>query len=188
MLDFLRHLIQHQSRVVLMFTGVRTFAKMGPAWTDRFISAKRVRVSLLKREEVIPLLTRPVPEFNMSYGLGALESLINRTNGQPFLTQAVASELVELLNDQQRHEASPVDVDEAVNRAMESGGEYLANVWSDAGTTGQAFLKELATGERPSDSHEAAATLLENDVITAAGDFAVPLVRDWVRREKLGRS
>lgn len=187
-LDFLRHLIQHQPRVMLMLTGVRTFAQMGPAWTDRFISAKRVRVSLLKREEVLPLLTRPVPDFNLTYGRGALEALVDRTNGQPFLTQAVASELVQLLNKRRRHEASPDDVEMAAVGAMESGGEYFANLWTDVGVSGQAILKAVAQGVPPPDALEARATLLENDVLTPEGGFLVPLVRDWVRREKVGRT
>src|SRR5262249_24939416 len=55
-LDALRHMLQHRPRVVLMFTGAHTFAELGPAWTDRFISARRVRVSFLSPEEVRPLL------------------------------------------------------------------------------------------------------------------------------------
>ena len=66
-LDALRHTIQHRPRIALMFTGSHTFAELGPAWTDRFISARRVRVGLLTRDEVEPLLTRPIPEFDMTY-------------------------------------------------------------------------------------------------------------------------
>ena len=39
-LDALRHTIQHRPRIALMFTGSHTFAELGPAWTDRFISAR----------------------------------------------------------------------------------------------------------------------------------------------------
>jgi hypothetical protein len=86
-LDTLRHTLQHRPRVVLMFTGAHTFAELGAAWTDRFISARRVRVGFLKPDEVIPLLTQPIPEFDMTYSDGALEAIIAATNCQPFLTQ-----------------------------------------------------------------------------------------------------
>ena len=181
-LDYLRHTIQHRLRVVLMFSGVHTFEELGPAWTDRLISARRVRVSFLTREEVIPLLTEPIPEFDMTYAPGALEAIIAATNCQPCLTQTVAFELVQFLNTQQRKEATPHDVEEAIARALMSGGEYFANVWSDAGEQGQAILRALAKGEKPQDFPEARRWLREQDVLNDAGAFAVPMVERWVRK------
>ena len=184
-LDALRHTLQHRPRVVLMFTGAHTFQELGPAWTDRFISARRVRVSFLKREEVLPLLTEPIPEFDMTYGAGAFDALFAATVGQPFLTQATAFELVQLLNEQQRKEATLADVEAAITRALVSGGEYFANVWSDAGANGQAILRAIVRGESPPDLPNARVWLREHDVLTDAGVFAVPMVERWVS-EKVG--
>ncbi|MSS73777.1 MAG: ATP-binding protein [Candidatus Latescibacteria bacterium] len=182
-LDTLRHTLQHRPRVVLMFTGAHTFQELGPAWTDRFISARRVRVSFLKREEVISLLTEPIPEFDMTYAPGALEAILNATNGQPFLTQAVAFELVQFLNEQHRKEATPDDVEEAIRRALVSGGEYFANVWSDAGEQGQAVLRAIVRGETTPDFPAARVWLREHDVLNDAGAFAVPMVERWVKEK-----
>ncbi len=179
-LDALRHLLQHHPRIVLMFTGAHTFQEMGPAWTDRFISARRVRVGFLTRDEVTPLLTKPIPEFAMTYAPGALDALIEATNGQPFLTQAAAFELVQLLNEEERKEAGPGDVERAIARALDSGGEYFANVWSDAGANGQKILLAIVSGETPPDFPAARAWLREHDVLNDAGEFAVPMVRTWV--------
>jgi hypothetical protein len=181
-LDALRHTLQHRPRVALMFTGSHTFAELGPAWTDRFISARRVRIGRLTRDEVVPLLTRPIPEFDMTYAPGALEALIDATGGQPFLTQAVAFELVQLLNEQQRKEATPGDIEGAIARALSSGGEYFANVWSDAGAAGQAILRAAARGKTPPEDHAARAWLREHDVLSEAGTFVVPMVERWVRQ------
>ena len=117
---------------------------MGPAWTDRFISARRVRVSFLQPDDVRPLLTKPIPEFDLTYAPGAVDAVIAATRCQPFLVQAVAFELVQYLNEQQRKEAAPADVETAITRALESGGDYFANVWSDAGSEGQGILREIA--------------------------------------------
>jgi hypothetical protein len=186
-LDFLRHLIQHHPRVVVLFTGAHTFEEQGPAWTDRFLNARRMRVSFLRREDVIPLLTRPIPTFDMTYAPGALEAVLSATNGQPYLTQAVAFELVQFLNEQQRKEATPADVEAAITRALVAGGEYFANVWYDAGEEGQAVLAALARGEAPPDHPRARAWLREHDVLDDAGGFAVPMVERWVR-SKVGVS
>jgi len=117
----------------------------------------------------------------MTYASGALEAIIEATNGQPFLTQAVAFELLQFLNEQQRREATPKDVEEAIARALGSGGEYFANVWSDAGNQGQAILCAVAKGERPPDFPEARKWLREHDVLNDAGEFAVPMVERWVK-------
>jgi hypothetical protein len=180
LLDSLRHTFQHRPRVVLMFTGAHTFQELGPAWTDRFISARRMRVSFLRRKDVELLLTKPIPEFDMTYAPGALDALVAATSCHPFLTQAVAFELVQLMNEAQRREATTADVEEAVGRALVSGDAYFVNVWGDAGAEGQAILRALAAGETPPDFTAARAWLREHDVIGADGDFAVKMMRRWV--------
>jgi hypothetical protein len=182
LLDFLRHTLQHRRKLALMFTGAHTFEEQGPAWTSRFLSARRVRVSFLTRDEVVPLLTRPIPEFDLTYAPGALEAILDATAGQPFLTQAVAFELVGYLNEQQRKEATPADVTEAIGCALVSSSEYFANVWYDAGAEGQAILLALVRGQAPPDFPRARNWLCEHDVLKA-DTFAVPMVHAWVEQK-----
>lgn len=186
LLDMLRHTLQHRPRVALMFTGAHTFGELGPAWTDRFISARRVRVSFLRRGDVELLLTKPIPEFDMKWAAGALDAAVAATGCQPFLTQAVAFELVQHLNERQRKEATVDDVEAAIGRALVSGGEYFANVWSDAGAEGQAVLRAAALGETPPEAPASRAWLREHDVLGEDGDFAVEMVRRWVRMRAKG--
>lgn len=185
-LDYLRHIMQHRSRLALLFTGSHTFAELGPAWTDRLISARRLRVSFLTPSETRFLLIRPNPEFDMTYEKGAPEAIHYATNGQPFLTQAVAFELVQYLNEHRRKEALIEDVEVAIARALVSGGEYFANLWNEAGAEGQAILSALAKGEAPPDSPTAFGLLREQDVLNDDGKIAVPMVERWVR-DNVGR-
>ncbi len=187
-LDMLRHTFQHRPRVVLMFTGAHTFQELGSAWTDRFVSARRVRVSFLTRVDVELLLTKPIPKFDMTYAAGALDTLIAATNCHPFLTQAVAFELVQLLNESQRREATPEDVEDAIRRALVSGDPYFANVWKDAGAEGRAILSALASGRTPPDFPAASAWLREHVGIGADGEFAVEMLRRWVASKAAGVS
>jgi DNA polymerase III delta prime subunit len=180
-LDALRHILQHRPRVILMFTGAHTFQELGPEWTDRFISARRVRVGFLRREDVELLLRSPIPKFDMTYAPGALDAVIAATSCQPFLTQAVAFELVHLLNEQQRKDATPDDVEESVARALVSGGEYFANVWSEAGEQGQAILRAVVKGEVPPAFHVVNAWLRDHDVLNNDGSFVVEMMRRWVK-------
>jgi uncharacterized protein len=186
-LDTMRNLLQHRQRLALMFSGAHTFAEMGQEWTSRFISARRVRVSFLTRDELIPLLTEPIPEFDMRYADdGALERIVTTTNGQPFLTQAIAFELVQFLNGEKRKMATLTDVETAVARALESGGEYFANLWSDAGEEGRTILLAIAGGETPPDLLAAEERLRNQDLLNSDGQFAVPMIERWVR-EKASR-
>ena len=181
LLDALRHTLQHRPRLVLMFTGAHTFAELGPAWTGRFINARRIRVSFLTYDEVLPLLTRPIPNFDMTYAPGALKALYTATHGQPFLTQALAFELVQYLNEQRHTEATLEAVEVAITRALQAGDSYFANVWNDVGSEGQAILRALVCGETLPDIPEALSWLREHDVLNDAGTFAVPMVERWVR-------
>jgi hypothetical protein len=185
LLNTLRHWIQHRPKIVLMFCGAQTFSELDSVWTDRFINARRVRISFLQRKDVESLLTKPIPDFNMTYAHGALERIIHMAHCQPFLTQAVAFELVQFLNQKRRKEATVVDVETAVSCALESADAYFSNVWSDAREEGQVILLSIARGEKPPHFAAALTWLLEHDVVDANGDFAVPMVKQWVREYKL---
>jgi hypothetical protein len=182
-LDALRHIIQHRPRLMLMFTGAHTFQDMGPQWTDHFISVRPVRVSFLKPEEVIALLTRPIPDFGLTYTSGALNEILQATNGQPFLTQAVAFELVQFMNEKHQREAKSDDVKEAVNRALVSGGAYFDSIWNDSREEGKAILRSIVKDESPPDYPTARTWLEKSDVISERGVFAVPMVHEWVKRK-----
>jgi len=108
-------------------------------------------------------------------------AIYNMTKGQPFLTQAVAFELVQYLSQQHRREATVSDVEDAASHALESGGEYFSNLWNDAGDGGRAILGALVAGETVPTSPKARRRLKEQDVLNGAGKFAVPKVERWVR-------
>jgi hypothetical protein len=183
-LNQVRHLMQHRPRFVWLFTGAHTFEELGPAWTSRFVNARRLRVSFLAREDLRPLLTRPekVPGFDLTYDDGAVDALLDATNGQPFLTQAVAYELIQHLNEGDRKHVTRADIETAIDLALGSGSEYFANVWYDAREDGQAVLTALARGEPVPDAPRARRWLRDHDVLTDRGSFAVPMVRHWVER------
>ena len=42
-LDLTRHWMRHHPRLTLLFTGMHAFADLGPAWTSRCVSVRKVR-------------------------------------------------------------------------------------------------------------------------------------------------
>lgn len=184
-LDLLRHLSQHHRCVALLFSGVRTFVQLGPTWASRFVHARPIRVTFLKHDEALLLLTNPIPDFPLTYEPAALNALIGATNGQPFLTQAVAFELVELLNARGKTHAILDSVETAIASALISAEAYFANVWNDIGPEGRAVLRPLASLAVPPDRPEVLAHLQGYDVLTDSGTFAVPMVRQWILQHGL---
>ena len=179
-LDALRHILQHRQRFVVLFAGSHSFFEMGPDWTDRFISTRRVRVSFLKLNDVPSLLLKPIPEFDLNYCSGVIEKLIVATNGQPYIIQTIAFELVQYLNEQHRKEATLCDVEMAITRALDSGGDYFASVWRDVGERGRVVLTALASGKQHSISPEIYKWLCDRDILNNDGKIAVPMLERWI--------
>jgi len=187
-LDGLRHWMQHRPRFAVMFVGSHTLEQLGPEWTDRFLNARRIKVSFLAEQDVRELLSHPTPTFALRYAPGVLDAFVAVTNGQPFLTQALAFELVQQVNEAHRNEATRADVEAAVGRLFESAAEYFADFWGSRSPAEQALLTSLAAGAEPSMDSPFARGLCDYDVLNEAGDFAVPLVKRWVRATQLMRA
>ena len=184
-LDGLRHWAQHRPRFALMFIGSHTFEQLGSTWTDRFLSARRLKVSFLSAEDVRKLLTEPMPGFRLTYAPGALEAVLELTHGQPFLTQALASELVDHLNRAQRKSATPSDVEAAVVEALDRSGEYFADLWLSRTDDEREVLRAVAQGKPQPPVNPIARALRDYDILDDRGDFAVPLVKRWVQHNQL---
>jgi uncharacterized protein len=182
-LDELRHILQHHHRFILMFSGAHSFHELGPTWTDRFINARSVRVSFLEHDEVLLLLTQPIPDFDLTYAPGALDALIDATRGQPFLTQAVACELVDFLNERHRTQATCEDVEKAITRAIENATAFFNDVWSNSQQEGQQIMLAIAGDIVPPAGAAASRWLRENDVLNDDGKFAVPMMKMWVKQK-----
>src|SRR6185295_8728644 len=183
LLDLLRHIAQHHSRIVLLFAAAHTFSELGPAWTDRFLGVRRVRVTYLTPEDVRPLLAPEIPGFDLVWLPEAVDALVTATRGQPFLTQAVAFELIQHLNEHKARRAKLRDVEVALERALESGAEYFGYLWSDAGPAGQVILTEAAFNRPLPESPVEWRRLRAQEVLDDAGRIIVPLVERWVREK-----
>lgn len=184
-LDALRHWLQHRPAFSLMFVGSHTFEQLGPAWTDRFLSARRLKVSFLADADVRRLLTQPTPNFRLTYGPGALDAVVAATHGQPFLTQALASELVHHMNRQRRTQALAADVEAAIDQTLERSAEYFFDLWFSRTDEERAVLLDAARGRVRPPASAVERGLRDYDILTDRGGYAVPLVRRWVETVQL---
>lgn len=178
--DALRHWLQYRPAISLMFVGSHTFEQMGPAWTDRFLHARRLKVSFLAEADVRQLLTRPSPTFNLAYAPGAVEAVFAASHGQPFLTQALASELVHHMNRTKRRIAEPGDVESSMVEVLERSAEYFADLWQGRSAPERALMAAAARGDHVDPHSPAAQSLRDYDVLDDQGRLLVPLVSRWI--------
>lgn len=186
--DELRYLIQHQSRLALLFAGVQTLDELGPAWSSYFINIKPVAIDYLQAQEAEELIRCPDPQANFSliYDDPVVEAMIGQTAGHPYLLQLLCSAVVDECNAQATHHVDPGLLEAALPRAFDQGEPYFRNIWDEmAGPAGQPLLRRLALAPTPLalPASPALAHLVRRRVVTQRdGRYSVevPLVRRWL--------
>ena len=127
-----RSVIQHQSHLALLFSGVKSITEMGTHWTGYFVNVEMLKVSFLEPEEVRRLIRQPVPDFPGKHIFGAevTEEILRLTNGHPFLVQALCSALITHLNSCSRQQAQLDDLAIAIAEIFEKWSDsYFKDLW-----------------------------------------------------------
>jgi uncharacterized protein len=141
----LRNIVQHRARIVVLFSGGHRFEELrGVNWSDYLINVKTLELSFLAPADARELLTEPVPALH--YEAGVVDAIIGLTHCQPYLLQAVASDLVNYLNAQKRQMATQGDLDVAVAKVLVTADAYFHNNWAECSDAERGVLLALATG------------------------------------------
>lgn len=142
----LRNIIQHRERIVVLVSGSHHFEELPRLnWASYLINTRTLELSFLDEQSARELLTEPVPQLR--YEDGVLDEILWLTHCQPYLLQAVASELVNHLNDRQQTMATDRDLDAAVNKVLISANAYFENtLFEDNSKMEQTVLCAFAAG------------------------------------------
>ncbi len=132
-LNFLRNLLEHRQRWMLLLSGSYSIGELAPYWSDYLINTRRLHISYLEPDAARDLIEHPTPSFetHMRYVSAAIERILYLTRGQPFLVQLICSDLVAHLNQDNRRnktirsEVTADDVEAVLHAAMEHGGFYF---------------------------------------------------------------
>ncbi|MGH8564079.1 MAG: AAA family ATPase [Gammaproteobacteria bacterium] len=189
----LRNLVQHREQLVVLISGSHRFEELrGVNWSDYLINAKTLELSFLAREDALELITRPVPDFKLGYAPGVAGSILGLTHGQPFLLQALASDLVNHLNAEKRLVAEPGDLEVAAQKVLVTAQAYFFNTWKDdCSEEEREVLRVMAdpAAEAKVSVHYAAALqqLARKEIVQrldAGHAYTVELFRRWVMKEQ----
>ena len=201
LLDWFRSVIQHRPRIALLFSGVKSPGEMDAHWAGHFVNVKTLRVSFLHTADARHLISRPVPDYpgERIFDEGVVDQIISLTGCHPFLVQAVCSELIDILNADQRDQARLGDVKTSVENVLESWGEtYFRDLWQRTDQEQRACLRTLRTLEKAtmqqihkhgnldlSRTRQVLQTLCKRDLVRVDQDLyqlAVPIFSAWLER------
>ena len=191
-LDELRTLIQHETKMAFLFAGVQTLEALGPNASSYFINVSPMPISYLKPEEARELITDPdsQAEFTLTYEETVITRITEITRCHPYLVQLVCSALVEAANAAETSRADMPLLEKAIRHALEQGELYFRNVWDEtAGPDGQPLLRKIAASETPIGFEEAGvqaalSRMVKHRVLTlhenGTYEVEVPPIRQWV--------
>ncbi len=205
LLNWMRSVIQFRSRVVLLFSGVKTFTEMGEEgeldWAGSFINVQMLRISFLKPDEARQLILHPTADYPGPeiFPAPVVEAIIGETGCHPFLLQATCSTLITLLNVQRQETATLEDVSQATDRVLEEWHSHFAHLWQRTSPEQRACLyvllartrvdeEQLATLSRLNEkiARRALLHLHRRDLILRNVDgtysIAVPMFQRWLER------
>jgi len=185
-LNFLRNLVQHHPRYLVLFSGSHRLEDLPAYWSDTLINTRRLPISYLHPSDAENLITQPVENFPNLYPAEVVDALIHWTRCQPYFVQLLCYSWVELLNREKRQRAHLDDLPTIIERALETGGGYFNEFWQSTlnEEKRQFVLKLVQDEEYKGDDPALVENLIKQEVIEKQGDkfvFQVPLIQHFVK-------
>ncbi len=191
-LNFLRNIMQHRQKWILLFSGSHQLSELDPYWSDYLINTRALRMSYLQESEARELILQPIEDFPNIYDSNAVDAIIQLTRCQPYLVQLVCYELVELLNRDIRRnrreantaKATAQDVQEVIPVVLERGDQYFRELWRSLTDGDRSLLRRLIHGETPTPQDKRVVRkLTRKEILTIEGNgFQVPLVQKYIEQ------
>ncbi len=181
-LSTLRHIQDHFENVVFIFAGQKRPHELGAEWSTCFKVDQVIRIGLLPHDDLVPILIKPVKGFRMKYEAGVVRLLLTLSGGHPYLTQAIAAELVYIVGRDRRLVATREDLSQAADRALSSVELLFRHMWHSIGDRGRVRLRDYNCGRLESDSSELD-ILKELQLIDEKGSFNILLFKKWLSQE-----
>ncbi|MDF5735640.1 MULTISPECIES: ATP-binding protein [unclassified Nostoc] len=191
-LNFIRNLLQHQRKWILLFSGSQELSELDDYWSDYLINTRALRMTYLRDSEARDLIRQPVENFGDIYEPTAIDEIIRLTRCQPYLVQLVCYELVELLNRdirRNRREADTAkvtaqDVKEVIPVVLERGDQYFRELWTSLAQSDRSLLRRIIHGDTSTQQDKSVVRkLTRKEILTPEGNaFQVPLVQKYIEQ------
>lgn len=142
---FLRHLIQHESRLSVIFCGTHRIEELATDyWNVLFNISLYKHVGFLEYDEATRLIQEPVATFGMCYDDLALDKMWRITSGHPYFLQLLCHSLVNQHNRAGRSYVTVSDVNAALDEILSSGEAHFIYLWNESSRTERQVLTALS--------------------------------------------
>jgi hypothetical protein len=141
---FLRHLMQHEARLALIFAGTHRIEDLQAGyWSTFFNTALHRRIGCLDEAAAQTLITEPLAG-QLLYDDLALDKILQVTGGHPYFLQLLCHTLVRDANRARRRFIVLEHINAALDQLLDLGEAHLVNLWSELTPPEQMVLGLLA--------------------------------------------
>ncbi|MBE7468673.1 MAG: hypothetical protein DPW09_27440 [Anaerolineae bacterium] len=206
-LGYLQTLVEAEGQhLAFIYTVGSRLDLLSQGYKRLFKGVQTKRVGRLEENDTYNLLTELGRQGGLSYSDEALAEIWVLTNGHPYLTQLIGSEIFDRLQEVEPRPASATDVSACLNKAMEHGSGVIGWFWDGLNREEQLIMTTVADltdrDKSVSDAEiidalqrhrlfmtetarrDAYKQLLESDFLLDVGkrryQFAVEIIRLWV--------
>lgn len=145
---YLRHLVQHESRLAFILAGTHVIEELASDyWSDLFGLGVHIRLGFLSEPETRELLMRPTREY-FDFDNAALDRVYDLTHGQPLLVQSLASRVVLYRNRQRLTRLTRDQIDELATEYLARGPAQIRTYWEESSVLQRLILVALTTLHR----------------------------------------
>ncbi len=196
LLSHLRHLMQHNTQISLLFAGIDTLDVIAPEWSQYFNNTISIEMVYLEQKEakgLIDALSNP----KHIYDDDVIDEIVKQTRCQPMLIQHIMSMLSETTNVMETDLITFEILERSIDLVLDSNVSLFTGIW-DKYTTQNYSSEEQQKRERKkgrrlllSLSHDIPVPLgpLERKllkrlqhyhVLDKNFNFEIPMVKKWV--------
>ena len=142
---FLRHLIQHEPRLSVIFCGTHRIEELATDyWSVLFNISLYKHVGFLEYDEAIRLIREPVAAYGLHYDDLALDKMWRITAGHPYFLQLLCHSLVNQHNRGGRSYITVSDVNAALDEILSSGEAHFVYLWNESSRAERQVLTALS--------------------------------------------
>jgi len=141
---FLSGLVEHKPGLFLIFTGTHLLQEREKQYWHPLLHRCEYRnISYLTENDTRRLITEPVKDKVFYLG-SSVNDIMRLTAGQPFYTQLICRNIVEMLNDQKRNYFYEEDIPVIVREILDNPPPQMIYFWAGLSTEEKAILSVTA--------------------------------------------
>ncbi len=205
-LPYLRRSIARTCDVHFVLAMGRRPDELSTQMLNTFQRAQTRQVSLMDISESLAIVRQSEQNHSLYWSESGIDRICYWTQGHPYLTQLLSSEVWEMLYDeapQQPPTATAEDVDLSIEAALEQGANAFQWIWNGLtpaerlalaamaatgkSTISRSALRYSGAGRFRRELEMAPESLLKRDLLRRSGEgyrFAIPLLQRWILENK----